>query len=300
MDSSPIWVGVPTAPYQAVWRDRLNSSDPLTENGSAATTYPQFASNNTQRTQVVYVGANDGLLHGFRSGYYNLASSACTSANPPATCFTNNDGLELLAYMPGSVASKIHSSTANVDYSNAQYGLNYFVNATPGTGDLFYNNNWHTWLVSGLGAGGKALFALDITNPGTTTVGSSAAGNFAEGNAASLVMGEWTSATITCVGNATCGNSLGNTYGTPQIRRLHDGNWGIIFGNGQGSQTGDAGIFVGVISPTSSGGTPPAITFYYLSAGSGPNDGISFVTPADLDGDHMTDYVYAGDVKGNL
>ena len=44
------------------------------------------------------------------------------------------------------------------------------------------------------------------------------------------------------------------------------------------------------------------MTFYYLSAGAGtaPNDGIAYVTPADLDGDHITDYVYAGDLKGNL
>lgn len=300
MDSSPIWVGMPTAPYTASWKDRLSSSDPLSENASGATTYPQFVANNTQRTQVVYVGANDGLLHGFRSGFYDLTNSACTSANPPATCFTNNDGLELLAYMPASVVSTIHSATAAVDYSNTQYGHNYFVNATPGTGDLFYGNSWHTWLVSGLGAGGKAIFALDITNPGTTTTSGSSGGNFAESNAASLVMGEWTSANITCSGNATCGQSLGNTFGTPQIRRLHNGEWAFIFGNGYGSATGDAGIFVGVVNSPASGN--PTVTFYYLSAGAGtaPNNGIAYVTPADLDGDHMTDYVYAGDLKGNL
>ena len=30
-----------------------------------------------------------------------------------------------------------------------------------------------------------------------------------------------------------------------------------------------------------------------------PN-GISFVTPADLDGDHITDYLYAGDIQGHV
>jgi type IV pilus assembly protein PilY1 len=116
-----------------------------------------------------------------------------------------------------------------------------------------------------------------------------------EGSASSLVVGEWTNATITCSGNAGCGASMGNTYGTPVIRRLHDGRWAMLFGNGFGSTNGDAGIFVGVLDPTT--GKP---TFYYLSAGAGPNNGIAFVTPVDLDGDHITDYVYAGDLKGNI
>jgi type IV pilus assembly protein PilY1 len=299
MDSSPIWVGSPGAPYTQTWSDRINGSDPLPENGASAQNYPTFSQQWQNRTQVVYVGANDGLLHGFRSGTFNSASSACTNltagTNPAASCWANNDGMELLAYMPGAVVNTIHSTTANVDYSNTQYGHNYFVNATPGTGDVFFNNAWHTWLVGGLGAGGAAIYALDITNPGTTTVSGSTAGNFAEANAASLVVGEWTSSTISCVGNTSCGKSLGNTYGTPQMRRLHDGRWAIIFGNGFGSTNGDAGIFVAVLDPTS--GKPD---FYYLSAGAGPNNGIAYTTPVDLDGDHITDYVYAGDLKGNV
>ena len=34
--------------------------------------------------------------------------------------------------------------------------------------------------------------------------------------------------------------------------------------------------------------------------GAGDNNGIAYVTAADLDGDHITDYVYAGDIKGNV
>ncbi len=61
---------------------------------------------------------------------------------------------------------------------------------------------------------------------------------------------------------------------------------------------GDAGIYVMLVDPTSGG-----ITFYYLSTSTGstttPN-GIFYATPADLDGDHITDYVYAGDLLGNI
>ncbi len=294
VDSSPTWVGVPDASYTAVWNDRINSADPLSENSGTAQTYPAYVTAEQNRQQVVYVGANDGLLHGFRSGTYNAATGT----------YTNNDGYELLAYMPGAVVQNslaanpgvqvIHSnSNTQIDYSNSQYGHDFWVDATPGTGDVFFNGQWHTWLVGGLGPAGAAIYALDVTNPA----------NFSEGNAASLVIGEWNSSTITCVGSATCGTNLGNTYGTPQIRRLHDGKWAIIFGNGIGSQSGDAGIYVGVLN-TSTG----APTFYYLSSGclaahtcsAGTPSGIAFATPVDLDGDHITDYVYAGDIQGNL
>src|SRR6185437_6829720 len=43
-----------------------------------------------------------------------------------------------------------------------------------------------------------------------------------------------------------------------------------------------------------------AKTFYYLSTGTTGANGIAYTTPADLDGDHITDYVYAGDLKGNV
>ena len=281
IDSSPAWVGAPVAPYGAVWSDRLNSSDPLSENSAAAQSYAQYVTAEQSRPQVVYVGSNDGLLHGFRSGTYN----------PNSNKFINNDGKELLAYMPGAIVQTIHSTTANVDYSNAQYGHNYFVDATPGTGDLFYGGQWHSWLVGGLGPGGAAIYVLDVTNPG----------NFSESSAASVVVGEWTAATLSCTNVPGCGTNLGNTYGTPQMRRLHDGRWAVIFGNGFGSTTGDAGIYVMLIDPSNPLTNAPAV--YYLSTHTGspgsPN-GIAFTTPADLDGDHITDYVYAGDLQGNV
>ena len=281
IDSSPSWVGPPVAPYTATWSDRLNSAATMPEAGSSAQTYAAYVTATQTRMNVVYVGGNDGLLHGFRSGSYDANGNFVA---------TGNDGQEVLAYMPGAIVQKIHSATANVDYSNAQYGHNFFVDATPGTGDLFYGNAWHSWVVGGLGPGGSAIFALDATNPTSS--------NFAEANAASLVIGEWTSASIACANVAGCGSSLGNTYGTPQIRRLHDGKWAVIFGNGYGSTSGDAGIFVMTIDPTTA-----AKTVYYLSTRTGsaasPN-GIAFASPVDLDGDHITDYVYAGDLQGNL
>jgi type IV pilus assembly protein PilY1 len=247
------------------------------------------------RLNVVYTGANDGLLHGFRSGSYNANGTFCSTSNNCSGTVTPNDGQEVLAYMPGAVLQTIHNAgNSGIDFSNSQYGHAFYVDATPGTGDLFYGNAWHTWVVGGLGPGGAAIYALDVTNPT----------NFAETNAGSLVIGEWTPTTLACAGTtstnggANCGNNLGNTYGTPTIRRLHNGDWAVIFGNGLGSASGDAGIYIMTIDPTTTN-----TTFYYLSTSTGsaasPN-GIAFAAPADLDGDHITDYVYAGDIQGNL
>ncbi|MDB6089134.1 MAG: putative type-4 fimbrial biosis protein precursor [Gammaproteobacteria bacterium] len=299
VDSSPTWVGPPGSPYAATWKDRLYPTATTPEN-SGTQSYLQFVASAQTRANVVYVGANDGLLHGFRTGAFD--SSGVFSTTTP------NDGNEVLAYMPGaaitgaavssggsnaSVVNTIHGTdptnsnavTASIDYPNTQYGHNFFVDATPGTGDLHYGGAWHTWLVGGMGPGGKAIYALDVTNPA----------NFSESNAASLVIGEWTAASLSCTNVSNCGNNLGNSYGTPQIRRLHNGKWAVIFGNGLGSSSGDAGIYVMVVDATSG-----AQTFYYLSTGSSGNNGIAYVTPADLDGDHVTDYVYAGDLLGNV
>lgn len=335
IDSSPTWVGNPIATFPAVWSDYLYPSTTMPENSGP--TYASFQSAYMSRMNVVYAGANDGFMHGFRTGFFDANGKLDgTTAGDPYTA-TDNDGKEVLAYMPAYIVNHINAGAVfnsttgtygadpSQDYSSTFYAHKLFVDATPGDGDLYYNGAWHTWLVSGLGAGGSAIFALDITNPGigadTTT------STFSQGNAASLVIGEWSSAltytvngsgpyttqvtgataNFNCANVPTCGSSLGKTYGTPQIRRFHNTaantannatSWGAVFGNGTGSYNGDAGIFVMLASP--SGGQP---TFYYLSTGYGSSaapDGIQYVTAADLDGDHITDYVYAGDMLGNV
>jgi type IV pilus assembly protein PilY1 len=357
-DSSPTWVGPPGAPYSATWTDRLYSSDTMPEN-TGTETYAEFASavsstnpgGEATRLNVVYVGSNDGMMHGFRTGAFNADGSYNTSAP--------NDGYEVLAYMPNKVVNDIHEAMdppdptatppvttstydATLDFTNPSYGHNFFVDSTPDADDLFYGGTWHTWLVSGQGAGGNSIFALDITDPTGAATGTVP---FAEGNASSLVIGEWTGSTptytgtgaagtptngnISCTGNGTmgganCSRSLGNTYGTPQVRRMHNGQWAVIFGNGFGSYNGDAGIFIMLVNATNPKTTAP--TFYYLSTSNGSPcmstsvsgsgavtnsvstvsgtatgaNGIGYTASVDLDGDHVIDYIYAGDLQGNL
>jgi type IV pilus assembly protein PilY1 len=266
IDSSPTWVGAPSMNYASPFGDAIYGSASAPENLTGAQTYSNYTSTNATRTNIVYSGGNDGLLHGFRAGSYS-SSLVYNSAN--------NDGLEVLGYMP----SKVLANTNVVGLTSPTYPHSYFVDATPGVGDLFYNNSWHTWLVGGLGEGGKEIYALDVTDPT----------QFSEANASTLIKGDWTDSTLA---------HLGNTYGTPLIRRLHNGQWAIIFGNGYGSSDYTAGVYIGLVNSTTG-----VITFKWLGAKTGTSsspDGIAYVSPADLDGDRIVDYLYAGDLLGNV
>jgi type IV pilus assembly protein PilY1 len=106
---------------------------------SLGTGYKTFYDNNKNRDEVIYVGANDGMLHAFK----------------------NTDGSELFAYIPSFLTSKLKFLT------NPKYIHQSYVDATPGVGEAFVNSEWKTVLVSGVGAGAQGVFALDVTNPST-------------------------------------------------------------------------------------------------------------------------------------
>lgn len=264
VDSSPTWVGPPQPNvYPDTFIDYLFPGSTPPESS-----YSTYVSNNETRTNVVYTGSNDGWLHGFRAGNFKTDGTYDSS---------NNDGKELIGFMPAGVLANSNI----VSLTNPTYGHNYYVDATPGAYDLFYGSSWHTWLVGGVGMGGQEIYALDITDPSTS--------NFSETNAKKLVMGDWDQSTL---------SNLGNTVGTPIIARLHNGQWALIFGNGLNSGK-SAGIYIGLIDKTSGA----ISSFTYLDTGVGsttsPN-GIAYVTSADLDGDGITDYLYAGDQQGNV
>ena len=97
-----------------------------------------------QRTEVILAGANNGILHAFKT----------------------SDGDELWGYIPPVVfdnLERIPSSKANT--TNAVYG----VDGSPIVKDIYYADGnskprWRTVLFSGVGAGGQGFFALDITD----------------------------------------------------------------------------------------------------------------------------------------
>ena len=280
IDSSPAWVSAPVVgQYNNTFSDGLyGTTVSPPENLSTAQTYGTYATNNATRLNVVYVGSNDGYLHGFEAGSFTTSGSF---SDPSATGAGNNDGKEVIGYMPYNVLLNKAAQLTN-PLSTHQY----LVDATPGAGDLFYNGVWHTWLVGGVGSNGQEIYALDITNPGNSTTPQGP--SFSGSNAAALVIGDWTNATM---------SHLGNTVGTPSIVRMHNGQWAMIFGNGLNSGT-SAGVYIGLVNQTTG-----AVTFLFLNTGVGSStvkNGIAYVTPVDLDGDGIMDYLYAGDQQGNV
>lgn len=258
VQSTPTYVGSPErVRYPVTWSDKYLGSNAaaLPENGLSAAAYSDpsddnsFAEKYAQRDAMVYVGANDGMLHGFDA----------------------NSGVERLAYIPGTLLDDV------ADLSQPDYDHRFYVDGTPVTGDVFFKSEWHTVLVSGLNNGGNAVFALDITNPDS----------FSEANADNTVLWEYADP-----------DGLGQTYGQPSIVRLHNGKWAAVFGNGYSSPTGSASLYlVDIASGTRI--RSPIDTNTAPTGNKSPN-GLSEVTPIDVDGDFITDYVYAGDLYGNM
>lgn len=270
INSSPTFVGAPFPNlFPDTFVDLTNSTVTIPENDAGAQKYSQFVSNNVTRQNVVYVGSNDGFLHGFRAGKYDSAGIFDD---------TTNDGHELLGYMPhGVLLNKV------VNLADPLYKHAHLVDATPVAGSVFYNDDWHTWLVGGVGSQGQEMYALDITDP--------------TGFTANDVLGDWDSSTLP---------HLGNTVGTPIIARMHNGDWAFIFGSGLrknndgtiNANGATAGVYIGLINSGNG-----SISFQFLDTGVGSAsdpDGIAYVSAADLDGDHIADYLYAGDTQGNV
>lgn len=106
--------------------------------------YAKFKADNETRQGMVYVGANDGMLHAFNA----------------------DNGAESWAYIPSMLLPKLYK------LADKNYGSNhtYFVNGSPQQGEAYFDDKWHTLLVGGLAAGGRGYYALDVTDPAAPKV----------------------------------------------------------------------------------------------------------------------------------
>jgi Tfp pilus tip-associated adhesin PilY1 len=218
----------------------------------------------------VYVGGNDGMLHSFDA----------------------DSGDEVFAYVPSFFISPVATS----NFSNIKtltvdpYVHNYFVDGTPNAATVSLSGGITKVLVGGLGAGGKGLYALNITDPTAAD----------EAAAASKIMWEITPSTINNVATtSTTGYpDLGHTYGIPIIGKASDGSWVAIVGNGYNNQ----GSFQAVlyVINLADGSRKAAITATVTGTSNSNPNGLSSPTAVDVDHDGKIDYVYAGDINGNM
>ena len=101
--------------------------------------YAEFRSLHKNRDNILLVGANDGMLHAFDAGIN-----------------TTNGGDELWAYVPSASLDGI-SELANPSYKHQSY-----VDAAPFIKDSFINGGWSTVALGGMRHGGKLFYALDL------------------------------------------------------------------------------------------------------------------------------------------
>ena len=255
VNSVPVYVGAPDPlRYIGPWNDRrYPNASPAENGGQSYSGSASFASTNANRVPLVYVGANDGMLHAFDA----------------------QTGQERFAFVPRAVLPRLANAGGLTDpaYSHRAY-----VDGQITVSPVFYANTWHTSLVGALRNGGRAIYALDVTTPPAT--------GQAESRAGSLIRWEFTDA------------ELGQTFGKPAIVRLHTGRWAAIFANGYNSTSGGAALFIvdietgALIRRLDTGARP--------TTASAPGNGLGSPTTTDIDGDRIADYVYAGDLYGNV
>lgn len=300
--------------------------------GRNAVPYPQtelysgFKTAYELRAPVVYVSANDGMIHGFSA----------------------ETGDELIAYVPDNLMTNTYSNDI-INLLDYEYAHEYFVDSTPAVDDVYMdvdgdgNREWRTILISGQGKGGKAYVALDITDPT----------RFDEANADEVALWEFTDDDDTYPTDSagdpllTSGamrqdllspplpvKDLGYSFSVPTIAMsnalypLHPSEglnhkWVTIFGNGYNSTAGIAKLFVlfldggtnsvwchpdMVHTPVLNGAIRPDCLgkqdFVKIDTGFGvqnglPN-GLGEPRAIDVDGNGTADYVYAGDMQGNF
>lgn len=214
--------------------------------GAAGSTYRAYVE--TKKTFVatnkatIFVGANDGMLHAFNAETLQ----------------------EKFAYIPKIAFSKLANLT-NPDYGqNASTNPHQFVVDGPITvGDAYISGAWKTIIVGTLGAGGRGVYALDVS--GTTP----------------QVLFELDSSNY---------SSMGYVMGKPLIVPMKNGRFAAVFGNGDSSGTSSRLFVVDLQSPTSS-------NTRVINTGAGT--GLS--APALLpNGTGQIESAYAGDLGGNI
>ncbi|HEY4081428.1 MAG TPA: PilC/PilY family type IV pilus protein [Burkholderiaceae bacterium] len=204
----------------------------------------------TSRQGVVYVGANDGMLHAFNA----------------------TTGQEIWAYVPTAVLPNLYKL---VDKGYAAKH-NYFVDGSPVVRDFYDGSKWRTILVCGLGAGGRAYFAIDVTDPTNP-----------------LPLWEFAD------------TNLGYTFGKAEIAKLKSGQWVVMVPSGYNNVSPGDGVGRLYVLDALSGQPATSAFTTGLSTGSG-----SITTPSNLghirawadnaDIDNTALRVYGGDNLGYL
>ena len=262
INSSPIFIANPRAHYPDKWL-KISST---VEAPESAKPYSEFKEKYLDRPATLYVGMNDGMLHA-------LDAQSAVGGLPPTL-------KEKFAFVPAKVIPDLDL------YASVGFAHRYYVDGTPTVIDAFFDSDWHTVLAGGLNNGGQGVYTLDVTTPDTFS--------------ASNVMWEFTDSDDV---------DLGYTHSRPAIIRMHNAKWVVAFGNGYNnteadgnvSTTGNAVLYIvdivdGSIIKKIDTGVGTAQDPHKINR----SNGLTTIAPVDLNGDYIVDYIYAGDIFGNM
>ena len=225
---------------------------------------PYYQKVSTLGIDWVFTGSNDGMLH----------------------VFNGTTGDEIFAYIPNAVFDNLDELSAP-GYNNIH---KFYVDGYTVAKDL----GGTIILVGGLGKGGKGFYALDL-NAAATAV----AANNVEGNAQTIV--KWEYNTLTQAADPAIVTNLGYSYSRPQIVESNDPSaaWLLVFGNGYDSPSGHAVLFI--VGLDTSGDIVWTKMIDTGVGDSGPNcNGLSTPTLIAPQGDGSNDFIFAGDLLGNM
>lgn len=231
--------------------------------------YNAFATSNASRPRMLYQGANDGMLHAFFAA----------------------TGAEAWAYVPNLVMPNLNNLSKKVGFSHK-----YYVDGTPEVGDVdFGSSNWHTVLVGGLGKGGRGYYALDVTAPNAAS----------EADVANNVLWEFPKSISDSTDRATAVSNMGYSFGKPVLVKTTAHGWVALMTSGynNGTNAGDSGGdglgHLYVVNPKTGDLIKDISTPSCATTPASDPCGLAQIS-ASTTSTHFVDYVYGGDLKGNL
>jgi type IV pilus assembly protein PilY1 len=219
---------------------------------------------------TIFAGGNDGMLHAFNA----------------------QNGWERFAYVPNLVFDNLKNLKA-VGYSHQ-----FYVDKTPYAKEVIVSaTRRKTYLVGGLGKGGKGYYCLllrdrvlssgswadswNVDNVGDSTSENSLVTN-------NLVQWEYPRAGVT---DDDMGYSFSEAYIVKTNSSNSDHRWVVIFGNGYNSVNNKAVLYVLDLDGN---------VIRKIDTGVAGDNGLSTPALVDVNNDQKLDYVYAGDLKGNM
>lgn len=256
------------------------------ESGKLETTFKDYQANTKEQRAMLYVGSNDGMLHGFN-----------------ATTGSVDSGKEEMAYIPLGSYYKL-SLLSSPNYTEHQYLVDGPINifSLPLSNsfvDPIRRNQYRSILIGGMGAGGQGYYALDVTDAGATTGVSGF--DDTPANAKKIVL--WDTTGNTWLAGAD--PDLGHSYSRPQIGyvicpvgtaanicKAGERTAALIVGNGYNSTNQQAMLYI--INAEN------GQTIQKIATDTTTDNGLSTPALYDQDRDLITDYVYAGDLQGRL